>query len=263
MSVLDNICLAPMQLLGKSRETAEQRARELLQTVGLAERANALPDQLSGGQKQRVAIARALAMDPEILLFDEPTSALDPTMVSEVLGVMTKLAHEGMTMIVVTHEMHFARQVSSRVLFFADGVVYEDGTPDQLFDHPQRELTRQFIRQIHETTFVVESEHFDWYAMMAQMEQFCQYYNLSRQQIDAALHVIDESVAKIGTAPGTRLTLSYAEQDFTLQFAINSPQPVSPDVFQSDSDDMAVTILRNFSSDIRVDGHTLSIVIKG
>lgn len=99
--------------------------------VGLAERADAMPDQLSGGQKQRVAIARALAMEPEILLFDEPTSALDPTMVSEVLGVMTKLAREGMTMIVVTHEMRFARQVSSRVLFFADGIVYEDGTPEQ------------------------------------------------------------------------------------------------------------------------------------
>ena len=267
MSVLDNICLAPMQLLGKGREEAERKARELLQMVGLAERADALPDQLSGGQKQRVAIARALAMEPEILLFDEPTSALDPTMVSEVLGVMTRLAREGMTMIVVTHEMRFARQVSSRVLFFADGVVYEDGTPDQLFEHPQRERTRQFIQQIHETTIIIESEQFDWYAMMAQMEQFCQQYNLSRQQTDSVLHVVDESLAILGSdgkiiQPGTRLTLSYTEQDETLQFTINCPQAIDRDVFLADSDDLALTILRNFCRDISVDGNMLRMIVK-
>ena len=260
MSVLDNICLAPVQLLGKSRDEAEQKARELLEMVGLSERAEAMPEQLSGGQKQRVAIARALAMEPEILLFDEPTSALDPTMVSEVLGVMTRLAREGMTMIVVTHEMRFARQVSSRVLFFADGVVYEDGTPDQLFDHPQRERTRQFIRQIHQTTFLIESEHFDWYAMNAQMEQFCRHYNLSRQQIDAVSHVIDESMTILGAAPGTRLTLSYAEQDDTLQFTVDCPQPIDADAFNLD--DIAVTILRNYSRHLSIDGCTLSVELK-
>jgi len=261
MSVLDNVCFAPQQLLGKSREEAELRAHELLQTVGLAERADAMPEQLSGGQKQRVAIARALAMDPEILLFDEPTSALDPTMVSEVLGVMTRLAREGMTMIVVTHEMRFARQVSSRVLFFADGVVYEDGTPDQLFDHPQRERTRQFIQQIHQTTFLIEGEHFDWYAMMAQMEQFCQHFNLSRQQTDGMFHVIDESLAILGTVPGTRLTLSYAEQDDVLQLKVGYPQPVRAELFDAESDDIAVAILRNYGRDISIDGNTLCITI--
>ena len=262
MSVLDNICLAPMQLLGKSREQAEQRARELLQMVGMAERANAMPEQLSGGQKQRVAIARALAMDPEILLFDEPTSALDPTMVSEVLGVMTRLASEGMTMIVVTHEMRFARQVSSRVLFFADGVVYEDGTPDQLFDHPQRERTRQFIRQIHQTTFRIESEHFDWYAMMSQMEQFCQHYNLSRRRTDAVLHVLDESLAILGSPVDTRLTLAYSEQDDSLGFTIDCPKPVDADLFRADRDNLAVTILRNFVSNISIDGSQLRLDVK-
>ena len=267
MSVLDNICLAPMQLLGKSREEAEQQARDLLKMVGLLERADALPDQLSGGQKQRVAIARALAMEPEILLFDEPTSALDPTMVSEVLGVMTRLAREGMTMIVVTHEMRFARQVSSRVLFFSDGVVYEDGTPDQLFVHPQHERTRQFIQQIHETTFVIESEQFDWYAMMAQMEQFCQQYNLSRKQTDSMLHVIDESLAILSSSgkaiqPGTRLTLSYTEQNDTLQFTIKCPQAINSDIFRIDSDDLAVTILRNFCRDISIDGNIIRMIIK-
>ena len=262
MSVLDNVCLAPMQVLGKKRDEAEEKARELLQTVGLAERADAMPDQLSGGQKQRVAIARALAMEPEILLFDEPTSALDPTMVSEVLGVMTRLARQGMTMIVVTHEMRFARQVSSRVLFFADGVVYEDGTPDQLFDHPQRDLTRQFISQIHETTFLIQSEQFDWYAMMAQMEQFCQHYNLPHQQTQSAQHVIDESLAILGAIPGMRLTLAYSEQDCKLLFTVNSPQAIAKDVFRADSDDISVTILRNFSSDIQIDGNTLSIMVQ-
>ena len=267
MSVLDNICLAPMQLLGKSREKAEQRARELLQMVGLTERANALPNQLSGGQKQRVAIARALAMEPEILLFDEPTSALDPTMVSEVLGVMTRLAREGMTMIVVTHEMRFARQVSSRVLFFADGVVYEDGTPDQLFEHPQHERTRQFIQQIHETTFAIESEHFDWYAMMAQMEQFCQQYNLSSQRTDGVLHIIDESLAILSSGgnviqSGTRLTLSYIEQDDTLLLTINCPQAINPDIFHADGNDLALTILRNFCHNITIDGNTLRMTVK-
>jgi len=266
MSVLDNICLAPMQLLNKSREEAERRARELLQMVGLAERADAMPNQLSGGQKQRVAIARALAMEPEILLFDEPTSALDPTMVSEVLGVMTRLAREGMTMIVVTHEMRFARQVSSRVLFFANGVVYEDGTPDQLFEHPQRELTRQFIQQIHETTFTIESEQFDWYAMVAQMEQFCQQYNLSRQKMDSMLHVIDESIAILNSdrkaiQPGTRLTLSYTEKDETLQFTVNCPQNINRDAFFADSDNLALTILRNFCRDISIDGNTLRMIV--
>ena len=266
ISVLDNICQAPIQLLGKSREEAEQRARELLQMVGLAERADALPDQLSGGQKQRVAIARALAMDPEILLFDEPTSALDPTMVSEVLGVMTRLAREGMTMIVVTHEMRFARQVSSRVLFFAEGVVYEDGTPDQLFENPQRERTRQFIKQIHETTFDIETEQFDWFAMMAQMEQFCQQQNLSRQQCASVLHVLDESLGILlkerkADLPGSRITLSHTEQDDTLQLTINSPKAINSEVFNLESDDLAITILRNFCRDIKIDGTTLSMQI--
>ena len=259
MSVLDNITLAPMQLLGKSREEAEARAHELLRMVGLAERANAMPDQLSGGQKQRVAIARALAMEPEILLFDEPTSALDPTMVSEVLGVMTSLAREGMTMIVVTHEMRFARQVSSRVLFFAEGVVYEDGTPDQIFDHPQRERTLQFIRQIHETTFLIESENFDWYGMMAQMEQFCQHYNLSRKQIDSMIHVVDESLGILGSAVGTRLTLAYAEQDETLQLTVCHPKPINADEFYAD--DIAISILKSFGREISIDGSTLRVLI--
>jgi polar amino acid transport system substrate-binding protein len=158
--------------------------------------------------------------------------------------------------------MRFARQVSSRVLFFADGIVYEDGTPEQLFDYPQRERTRQFIQQIHETTFLIETEHFDWYAMTAQMEQFCQRFNLLRQQIDNVLHVIEETLSILGTVPGLRLTLSYAEQDNVLQFDVSSPHTIDAEAFSADSDDIAVTILRNFSSAITIGGNQLHIIVK-
>lgn len=145
MTLLQNMTLAPMKLLKKNKEEAEQQALALLKRVGLGDRAGAYPDQLSGGQKQRVAIARALAMNPEVLLFDEPTSALDPEMVGEVLSVMQQLAKEGMTMLVVTHEMAFARDVSSHVVFMADGVICEQGKPEALFSNPQKQQTQDFL----------------------------------------------------------------------------------------------------------------------
>ena len=141
---LKNVCF-PMELSGVPKAQAEKKALELLDLVGLKEKASAYPAQLSGGQKQRVAIARALAMDPEVLLFDEPTSALDPEMVGEVLNVMQALAQEGMTMLVVTHEMAFARDVSSQVVFMHQGVICEQGTPDQVFGNPQQQETRDFL----------------------------------------------------------------------------------------------------------------------
>ncbi len=146
--VLGNVTSAPCDLLGLAKDAAERKARELLERVGLADKADALPDELSGGQKQRVAIARALAMDPEILLFDEPTSALDPTMVGEVLAVIKDLAKTGMTMLVVTHEMGFARDVSSRILYMDEGVIYEDGTPDAVFGRPQKPKTVEFVGRV-------------------------------------------------------------------------------------------------------------------
>ena len=146
--VLGNVMAAPCDLLGVSRAAAKEKAQELLGRVGLADKANALPDELSGGQKQRVAIARALAMDPEILLFDEPTSALDPTMVGEVLSVIKDLAKTGMTMLVVTHEMSFARDVSTRVFYMDEGVVYEEGTPDEVFGRPSKPRTIDFVGRV-------------------------------------------------------------------------------------------------------------------
>ena len=148
MTILKNMTIAPMQLLHKSKEEAEKTALELLGRVGLADRANAYPNQLSGGQKQRVAIVRALAMQPEVMLFDEPTSALDPEMVGEVLEVMQELAKSGMTMVVVTHEMGFAREVADRVLFMADGKLLEEGTPDEIFTHPKSERLQDFLAKV-------------------------------------------------------------------------------------------------------------------
>ncbi len=148
MTVLKNMIIAPMKLLKKSKEEAKAKAMELLKIVSLEDRAQAYPAQLSGGQKQRIAIARALCMEPDVMLFDEPTSALDPEMVGEVLNVMKDLAKQGMTMVVVTHEMGFAREVASRVIFMDEGRIIEEGTPSQIFDNPQNERTKTFLSKV-------------------------------------------------------------------------------------------------------------------
>ena len=148
MTVLDNLTCAPIMLKKTPKAEAEQKAMELLARVGLADRADAWPNQLSGGQKQRVAIVRALCMEPDVMLFDEPTSALDPEMVGEVLDVMKELARSGMTMVVVTHEMGFAREVASRVLFLDDGVIAEEGTPDEIFGAPKCERLQSFLAKV-------------------------------------------------------------------------------------------------------------------
>lgn len=148
LTVLQNITLAPVTLGLKTKEEAEEVAMTLLERIGLPEKANAYPSTLSGGQKQRIAIVRALAMNPEVMLFDEPTSALDPEMVGEVLNVMRQLAEEGMTMVCVTHEMGFAREVADRVLFMYDGIILEEGTPAEVFGNPKNERTKQFLQSV-------------------------------------------------------------------------------------------------------------------
>ena len=148
MTVMENITLSPIKTKGESKTVAEKRAQELLEKVGLPDKAEAYPQSLSGGQQQRIAIARGLAMEPDVLLFDEPTSALDPEMVGEVLAVMQDLAKSGMTMVIVTHEMGFAREVADRVIFMADGVVVEDGTPEQIFEQTQEQRTKDFLSKV-------------------------------------------------------------------------------------------------------------------
>ena len=148
MTVMKNMTIAPMQLLKKSKEEAEKKARAMLERVNLSDRADAYPNQLSGGQKQRIAIVRALCMEPEVMLFDEPTSALDPEMVGEVLDVMKELARSGMTMVCVTHEMGFAREVADRVLFFDEGRIVEEGTPSEIFSAPKEQRTKDFLNKV-------------------------------------------------------------------------------------------------------------------
>ncbi|MBQ1212385.1 MAG: amino acid ABC transporter ATP-binding protein [Clostridia bacterium] len=148
LTIMDNLTLAPVELKLKTKAEAKEKAEELLERIGLTDKANEYPSRLSGGQKQRIAIIRALAMEPEVMLFDEPTSALDPELVGEVLSVMRSLADEGMTMVVVTHEMNFAKNVATRVMFMADGVIAEEGTPEQIFTDPQHPRTRQFLHSV-------------------------------------------------------------------------------------------------------------------
>lgn len=148
MTVLENITLAPIRLKKMTEKEAKDTGLKLLKRVGLSDKANSYPDQLSGGQKQRVAIARALAMSPDLMLFDEPTSALDPEMVGEVLEVIKQLAAEGMTMVIVTHEMNFAKQVADRVIFMDDGIILEEGSPEELFNNPQNQRTQDFLRRV-------------------------------------------------------------------------------------------------------------------
>ena len=213
LTILDNITLCPRMLLGEDKSQAEDRALELLQMVGLREKAGSLPGELSGGQKQRVAIARCLAMNPEIILFDEPTSALDPTMVSEVLSVIRNLASQGMTMAIVSHEMDFVRSVSTRIFFMYDGIIYEEGTPEEIFEHPQRPATIAFINRIRTLEFNLEDRKFDLYNMLGKIQAFCNKYGLGEKVFTKLQHVVEETLLEIIPFSGpVRLTVDYSEK---------------------------------------------------
>jgi polar amino acid transport system ATP-binding protein len=225
LTVLENLTLAPIRLRGLDRRAADEKARDLLRLVGLAEKAESFPDELSGGQKQRVAIARCLAMDPEVVLFDEPTSALDPTMVSEVLGVIRRLAKDGMTMAIVTHEMDFARDVSSRVFYMDEGTIYEEGTPQQIFESPQKEKTRSFIHQIRSFNRRIASADYDLYALHGEIEHFCEKHFLPRSSIHDLEHLVDELLQL--HKPILRnfvvdLSIAYAETSGRLELVIET-----------------------------------------
>ena len=192
MLVVENVMYAPIKLLGTGRQEAYDEALRLLGQVGLKDKALNYPHELSGGQKQRVAIARGLAMKPEILLFDEPTSALDPTMVSEVLSVMKDLAAGGLTMIVVTHEMSFARNVSDRVFFMNEGEVWESGPPEQIFDHPQRKETRGFVFRIRSWVWELTHPDNDHPAMEGSLAEFCARQMVGRKLANACQYLVEE-----------------------------------------------------------------------
>ena len=190
-TVLENVIFAPCQLLHQSEEEARKVGLSLLRKVGLAEKADVYPSSLSGGQKQRVAIARALAMKPEVILFDEPTSALDPTMVGEVLSVIRQLAQEGMTMLIVTHEMKFAHDVSTRIFFMYDGYIHEDGSPSQIFENPVHSATKAFIQRIRKEVFEIGSSDFDFLGMHSTIGAFCHKYDISEKE-ETAHRLVDQ-----------------------------------------------------------------------
>lgn len=190
LTIVENVMLGPVKLLKKNRQEAYDNALKLLASVGLSDKALSYPSELSGGQQQRAAIVRAVAMEPKVLLFDEPTSALDPTMVGEVLAVIRNLARQGMTMLVVTHEMKFARDVSTRIFYMDEGIIYEEGTPEQIFEHPQKEKTRRFIRNIKVFHWEAEGAGFDFIGMLTALEAFSFKHmidpSLSRRMISVA-----------------------------------------------------------------------------
>lgn len=254
LTALENLTLGQTKLLGMGRPEAEKKAMEFLRMVGLAEKAASLPEELSGGQKQRVAIARCLAMEPEIILFDEPTSALDPTMVSEVLAVMRRLVREGMTMVIVTHEMDFARDVANRVLYMDEGVIYEEGTPEQIFENPQREKTRAFINRIRSASFHVDGPDYDLYALHAEFELFCEKQILSRKTRHNVRLLLEELMiihAPLLKKTSMDITLAYSERKDLLELILESsgeaPNPLDKSRLP---DDLGLKIINSLAEEI-------------
>lgn len=256
MDVMDNLCLAPVRLKGMSRAEAEQKAMELLSKVGLSARAHAWPTVLSGGQQQRIAICRCLMMEPKVLLFDEPTSALDPTMVGEVLAVIRMLAKRDMSMLIVTHEMRFAREVANRVLFFADGGIYEQGTPEELFDHPKREKTVAFIHKIKYFAYEITRRDFDLMQLQGGIQVFGQKYGLGPKQINRLQVCCEELIYELlehccpADAPvDLNLSISYAESDKTTELSLScAGDDYNP--FEQDENGLGVTILKRMAQQI-------------
>jgi polar amino acid transport system ATP-binding protein len=254
LNVLDNLTLAPMKLKGLVRASAQAKARDMLKLVGLLGKASAFPDELSGGQKQRVAIARCLAMEPEIILFDEPTSALDPTMVSEVLSVIRRLAKEGLTMAIVTHEMDFARDVSNRVFYMDEGLIYEEGTPEQIFTHPKRLRTRAFINRIRSFAYRIESAEFDFYAMNAEIEVFCEKHILPRETRHNLLLLVEELVALHLPSlvnGAINIDIDYSEKTGDVELTFIAAAAAGNVLEAGDHpDDLPVLLIRNFAQNI-------------
>ena len=266
MTVLENISYAPVKLLGLSKEEANKKSMELLKMVSLPDKADCLPEVLSGGQKQRVAIARALAMNPEIILFDEPTSALDPTMVGEVLAVIRMLAAKGMTMMIVTHEMRFARDVSTRVFYMDQGEIYEEGTPEEIFESPKKELTRRFINKLKVFEIKLEKDKFDFLEAIESIEVFGRKQLMSQKTINDARLVFEELcvlnlLKKFDTIS---YTLEYSEQEnkaiINVRYGNESYDPLS------DIDEISKMILKGIAEERthKFDGteNIITIVLK-
>lgn len=264
LSVLENLTIGPIKLLKATKEEAELKARDLLKLVGLEAKEHAFPDELSGGQQQRVAIARCLSMDPKIILFDEPTSALDPTMVSEVLGVIRRLASNGMTMAIVTHEMKFARDLSTRVLYMDEGIIYEEGAPADIFYNPQREKTRAFIHRIRNFHYQIVDTKFDYFDLFSSIENFCNKHFLDHKMIQSLNLIIEETIQlclqegdsesrrKIFDATGgLDLTIEFSEQTKELSVLFSADESLKTIINNvEDSDGISFIILSGITQSI-------------
>ncbi len=247
MTVLENVTNGPIRLLGVSKKEANKQGMELLRKVGLEDKADVMPRNLSGGQKQRVAIARCLSMKPDCILFDEPTSALDPTMVSEVLSVIRQLAKQGMTMLIVTHEMKFAKDVSTRVFFMYGGNIYEEGTPEQIFNNPQREETQNFIGRVRTYTFTLNASNDPTYHKHCQMlDDFCQKYAISNifYKIQGLIDEMTQQVIKWNG--NTDITVNYSELDYTVTviFAVHGQREYVLEMMQEDNNKVSNAIIQ-------------------
>ncbi|MBR5664446.1 MAG: amino acid ABC transporter ATP-binding protein [Bacteroidales bacterium] len=250
LSVLENVMLAPMKVLGIPREEAEALALDNLRKVSLSERAVHMPGSLSGGQQQRAAIARCLAMHPDIILFDEPTSALDPTMVGEVQGVIRLLAQEKMTMLIVTHNMRFAHDIATRTFFMYNGTILEEGTPDDLFNHPSHLETRTFVQRIHKLVFDIESRNFDFYDMMSQIRQFCIRFAIP-EHMNSITHIVEEMLLLLSAHNSpVHIEVNHSElSNQTSVIILHRGETVSP-LDRPDTDEIAVMIIRGMSKEI-------------
>ena len=247
-TVIENIMMAPMDLLGKSKQEAYDTGMKLLRTVGLAEKALSYPDELSGGQKQRIAIARTLAMDPDVILLDEPTSALDPTMVGEVQAVIRDLAKTGKTLMIVTHEMAFARAICNRVFYMDEGGIYEEGTPEEIFDHPQKENTRRFVRRLKVLELDIESRDYDFLGMDSQITQYCEKNQIAPKAANR-IHLIFEETMQL-LIPHlndlrVKAAVEYAEATETAEWTFRYGGPRF-DLTQ-ETDGLALTVLKGMA----------------
>ena len=252
MTIIENIMNPPITLLGKSRQEAYDKGMELLRTVGLAEKVFNYPKQLSGGQKQRIAIARTLAMDPDIILLDEPTSALDPTMVGEVQAVIRELAGSGKTMMIVTHEMAFARAISNRIFYMDEGGIYEDGSPDQIFDHPRREKTRHFVQRLKVLEFAVRSKDYDFLEVQNRIEQYC-----AKNQIPFRLagriqlvfeELVHETLIPLLKAPDILVTVEYSGEMEAATMTASYKGPALD--LRKAGDELSLTLIEGMTSGI-------------
>ncbi len=250
LTIMENLTLGQIKLLGRTPEQAREKGHELLKMVGLAEKADAMPSQLSGGQKQRVAIARTLSMDPEIILFDEPTSALDPTMVSEVLSVIRTLAQMGITMLVVTHEMNFARDVSNRIFYMDKGYIWEDGTPEQIFEHPKTNEARVFINRIRGLHFDIESKDYDLYKFNSMIEQFGAKYFFSEERITSLLHVVEETLTILDCDKGISIDMEYSEKEGGLSVKVLQKNINASILKNEEIDEIALAIIQGSCNSI-------------